>query len=106
MDSAIQKIGKIECLLVLNIQQRNWDGIESGWQSCNRTESGWQGITSGLEIGMLLDLDEGTISIYKNGLKLGVMKRGLAGPYCWAVSMIRAKESHEVRIKRETTVSR
>jgi len=89
----------------------NWDGIESGWQSCNRTESGWQGITSGLEIGMLLDLDEGTISIYKNGLKLGVMKsgfmkRGLAGPYCWAVSMIRAKESHEVRIKRVTTVSR
>ena len=39
-------------------------------------------------IGMLLDfLDEGTLSVYKNGRKLGVMKRGLAGQYCWVVSM-------------------
>ena len=39
------------------------------------------------KIGMLLDLDEGTLSIYKNSRKLGVMMRGLAGPYCWVVSM-------------------
>ena len=28
------------------------------------------------ELGMLLDLDEGTLSLYKNGRNLGVMKRG------------------------------
>ena len=38
-------------------------------------------------LGMLLDLDEGTLSVYINGRKLGVMKRGLAGPYCWVVSL-------------------
>ena len=56
------------------IVDRNWEGKES--------------ISSGDKIGMLLDLDEGTLSVYKNGRKLGVMKRGLAGPYCWVVTMI------------------
>lgn len=51
------------------------------------------------EIGMLLDLDEGTLSLYKNGRKLGVMKRGLTGPYCWVVSL---SEGVQVAIKRET----
>jgi len=50
-----------------------WDGMES--------------VASGDEIGMLLDLDEGTLSVYKNGRKLGIMKRGLVGQYCWVVSM-------------------
>ena len=36
---------------------------------------------------MLLDLDEGTLSVYKDGRKLGVMKSGLAGQYCWVASM-------------------
>ena len=53
-----------------------WEGMESG-------------ISTGDELGMLLDLDEGTLTIYKNGTKLGLMKTGLAGPYCWVVSMIR-----------------
>ena len=54
---------------------RHWDGLEA--------------VSSGDEVGMLLDLDEGTLSVYKNGRRLGVMKRGLAGPYCWVVSMYR-----------------
>ena len=61
----------------------------------------WEGMeimSSDDEIGMLLDLDEGTLSVYKNGRKLGVMKSGLAGPYCWVVSMY---SSSHVRIKRE-----
>jgi len=52
-----------------------------------RTWEGSEHMSSDGEIiGMLLDLDEGTLSVYKNGRKLGVMKRGLAGPYCWVVS--------------------
>ena len=54
------------------------------------------------EIGMLLDLDEGTLSVYKNGRKLGIMERGLAGHYCWVVSM---HSGMQVSIKRGTIPS-
>jgi len=61
----------------------SWDGMESMWYG---------------EMGMLLDLDEGTLTVYKNGRKLGVMKRGLAGPYCWAATL--QKKGGQVTIKR------
>jgi len=77
--------------------------LSSGWDDeiNNETES-WEGsesISLGDELGMLLDLDEGTLTVYKNGRKLGVMKRGLAGPYCWVVSM---RGLSSVSIKRGT----
>ena len=62
-----------------------WNGIERASDSCT--------------IGMLLDLDEGTLSVYNNGRKLGVMKRGLAGHYCWVVSL---SGGTQVTIKRGT----
>jgi hypothetical protein len=49
--------------------------------------------TSPHQFGMLLDFDEGTLSVYNNGRRLGVMKgglaalRGLAGHYCWVVAL-------------------
>ena len=64
---------------------QQWDGMER--------------VSGSFEIGMLLDLDEGTLSVYKNGRKLGVMKRGLAGHYCWFVGMAKG---NKVTIKRET----
>ena len=64
-----------------------WEGSES------LPTHGKESISSGDEIGMLLDLDEGTLSVHKNGRKLGVMKRGLAGPYCWVVSFLRMQVS-------------
>ena len=49
----------------------------------------WEG-REGLEgkgsIELLLDLDEGTLSVYKNGRHLGVMGEGLEGEYCWFVT--------------------
>jgi hypothetical protein len=36
---------------------------------------------------MLLDLDQGTMTIYKNDKWLGVMATGLSGEYCWAVAI-------------------
>ena len=67
----------------------------------NHTWNEWEGmenLSSDNElIGMLLDLDEGSLSMYKNGRKLGVMKRGLAGPYCWVVSIQRGDQ---ITIKR------
>ncbi|EJK47488.1 hypothetical protein THAOC_33783 [Thalassiosira oceanica] len=34
-------------------------------------------------IGLLLDLDEGTLSISQNGQRLATLKDGLSGEYCW-----------------------
>ncbi|EJK44796.1 hypothetical protein THAOC_36636 [Thalassiosira oceanica] len=34
-------------------------------------------------IGLLLDLDEGSLSVYQNGQRLQTLKDGLSGEYCW-----------------------
>ena len=34
-------------------------------------------------VGLLVDLNEGTLTVYKNGDRLGVAKDGLAGEYCF-----------------------
>ena len=48
-----------------------------------------QGATEqGDHIGVLLDLDQGSMTVWKNDEKLGVMvAEGLSGPLCWAVSL-------------------
>ena len=48
-------------------------------------------------IGLLLDLDEGTLTVYMNGSRLGVMKEGLSGEYSWFTSVSNA---NSVRIER------
>ena len=53
---------------------------------------GWDGMQSAQEqgdlIGMLIDLDQGSVSIWKNGERLGVMvSHGLKGPFSWAISL-------------------
>ena len=52
----------------------------------------WEGAQNATErndrIGMLLDLDQGSMTIWKNDEKLGVMQaEGLRGPLCWAVAL-------------------
>ena len=39
------------------------------------------------KIGLLLDLNEGTLSVFKNTRRLGVVKDGLGGEYVWFVSV-------------------
>ena len=42
----------------------------------------------GDRLGMLLDLDQGSMTMWKGDNKLGVMvAEGLSGPLCWAVSL-------------------
>ena len=49
---------------------------------------GTQGAKQGDRIGVLLDLDQGSMTVRKNDEKLGVMQaEGLSGPLCWAVSV-------------------
>ena len=65
---------------------RTFDGRrEPGWQT-------WEGMQpakqQGDRIGMLLDLDQGSMTVWKNDVKLGVMvAEGLSGSFCWAVEM-------------------
>lgn len=62
----------------------NWEG--------NQQESIWEGVDDYDEeigtLGMLLDLGSGTLSLYQNGLRVGILKDGLAGAYCLIASFI------------------
>ena len=49
---------------------------------------GSEGLRESGTIGLLLDLDEGTLSVFKNGRFLGVMKEGLDGEYSWFVTVV------------------
>jgi hypothetical protein len=53
---------------------RSWEGMQRTMEQGDR-------------IGMLLDLDQGTMTVYKNDELLGVMATGLSGEYSWAVSL-------------------
>ena len=59
------------------------------WGSNTRSPWWWQGEEgsggSGT-VGLLLDLDGGTLSVFKDGRRLGVMKNRLNGEYCWFVN--------------------
>ena len=55
-------------------------------------DSSWEVMQTAREqgdrIGMLLDLDQGSMTVWKNGEQLGVMQaEGLTGPLCWTVSL-------------------
>jgi hypothetical protein len=53
---------------------QNWEGVQVAREEGDR-------------IGMLLDLDQGSMTVYKNDERLGVMATGLSGEYSWAVSL-------------------
>ena len=54
---------------------RDWEGKQSASEAGDR-------------IGMMLDLDQGSMTIWKNEEKLGVIQaEGLRGPLCWAVEL-------------------
>ena len=48
--------------------------------------------------GMLLNLDEGTLTVYVGGHRVGVMKRGLSGSYCWYATLF--DEGNKVEISK------
>lgn len=59
------------------------------WVATNAGEE-WEGqeaIRDVGTIGILLDLDRGTLVVYKNGRRLGTMKSGLSGEYCFYACM-------------------
>ena len=64
-------------------------------------QNAWEGMQGAREqgdcIGMLLDLDQGSMTVWKNGVVLGVMQpEGLSGPLCWGVSLFSEGESARI----------
>ena len=73
----------------------NWEGEEDDaieWD-------GMEGCKAGNTVGMLLNLDEGTLTVFKNNRRLGVMRDGFSGSYCWYATAIGYSDS-SVSIKR------
>ena len=65
----------------------DWNGMERTFETS-------------FKIGLELDLDEGTLDVYKNGRRLGTLRSGLVGEYCWVVSMTRDGSELSVSIDR------
>ncbi|EJK61116.1 hypothetical protein THAOC_18444 [Thalassiosira oceanica] len=77
----------------------NWND-EDGWLGDD-----WEGMeripmAGNHVVGLLLDLSKGTLSVFKDGRKLGVMKEGFAGAYCWFLGRYGASVDCSIKIKR------
>jgi len=72
--------------------------VQAVWQNgCDTSD--WEGMErireTSFKIGMVLDLDEGTLDVYKNDRRLGTMTTGLVGEYCWVVSIARDRDGSD-----------
>lgn len=66
----------------------------------NTAWDGMQASREGDRIGLLLDLDQGSLTVYKNGAWLGVLRAvGLSGEYCWAASLGAGQDSVHIESK-------
>ena len=93
--------GDVNCCTYFGEDGSCW--WSSGQGTCNEGDDTWSGIqgmgddadmVGGLDtctVGMLLDLGAGILTVYKNNHRLGVMKRGLTGEYCWMVTPLFVK---------------
>ena len=95
------------CCFYDAIDGRRWwpDGDSDSESVADRSaKGGWEGQAGanvGDRIGFLLDLDVGSLTVYKNDERLGLMVReGLRGPLCWAASLY--NQNDRVRIEQRT----
>ncbi|EJK47936.1 hypothetical protein THAOC_33309 [Thalassiosira oceanica] len=54
-------------------------------------------LNQSLPIGLLLDLNEGSLSIYQDGRRFATLKDGLSGEYCWYGTVWHDHESISIR---------
>ena len=61
--------------------------------------AGQEGCPPGATVGLRLDLTAGTLEVFRDGRRLGVMAEGLAGPLCWHAELIDAGEAIRIQGK-------
>ena len=70
--------------------------FDTGGTLCHANQrhewTGKQGIKQGDVVGLLLDCDAGTLTVKKNGARLGVATTRLTGEWCWAAAMDNVSE--------------
>jgi hypothetical protein len=67
-----------------------WGLSEDGRLVHNGNLHEWEGqqpFKQGDVVGLLLDCDAGTLTVKKNGARLGVARTGLTGEFCWAATL-------------------
>lgn len=95
-------VGPEACDLIRSERSSRWSGNVHAcqyeclagtcvWNDGERklSDNGWVGIAGlggACEVGLLLDLDKGTITVYNDNRRCGIMKNGLAGEYCFCVT--------------------
>ena len=77
----------------LVISARDWKEREEGElmdMDVEQRLQDWEGMEPthdrSFKIGMVLDLDDGTLDVFKNDRRLGTLKNGLSGEYCWVIT--------------------
>ena len=75
-------------------------------QETNQWVDGRGNMIENGKVGMLLDLDEGTLSLYINGEKKGVLKDGLSGEYCWMATLRAQCAVHTVVNRQQVSIKR
>jgi len=84
--------------------QQNCVGYEGGhhcWFSNTLPDSYGRRnfLRTGDEMGLVLDIDDGTVSVYKNGRAIHASNGGFQGHYCWAVSIINGVYRGAVKVE-------
>ena len=72
----------VHCCSVSAAGYTNW----YGWTSAINPTRRIDGFQRNAPMGLLLDLDEGSLSFYQDGRRLTTLKDGLSGAYCWYAS--------------------
>ena len=89
-------VGDVHCCQILCcIGLMQW----TDWEANYTGSEGSGGFHEGDTAGLLVDLNRGTPTVYKNGRRLGVAKDGLAGQYCFFAAF---SGGSEVSIERGT----
>ena len=69
--------------------------------SCHPGNKGWKNYQSakpGDAITIELNLNVGTMTVWKNEARLGVMAKGLSGKYCWAINTYNIGDSARIEL--------
>ena len=74
------------CQYITSSGQMSWTSW-AGERQLGVTWRGTERCITGDTASMLLNLDKGTLTVYKNNRRLGVMKNGLSGLYCWYATL-------------------